>query len=246
MMTRIKPNEKGIFVVPEGATELLIDEESVDLWKFEGSFAKVTSVTVKATKELSFKAECFKDWISLKSFIAEAPEAAIVNVGTTDLFYGCVNLKRAVLNCNLEVLGDGFFMECNALREVVLPKTIKRFSFYCFAGCTSLERLKLPDDFQCVTSTTALDSSNDELIIEFLGIEWTICQFLGFIDAHNKHTEPDYEFAGYDSYLHENVDDGLQRDYKTLGECIVQGFPEELAVVRGIDYVKAPEETSLF
>ena len=70
-------------------------------------------------------------------------------------FCKCQNLKKAVLNEGLEVLGTdeypddgglwyGVFAE-SALQSIELPSTLKRIEYNAFESCKNLKSIKLPE-----------------------------------------------------------------------------------------------------
>ncbi len=81
-------------------------------------------------------------------------------------FKGCVGIGKIIISEGIEVLGNGVFLNCKELREVVLPGTLKRIGTADPTGCpkilgtmtklegtfeyTALERVRVPDSVKYI------------------------------------------------------------------------------------------------
>ena len=81
-------------------------------------------------------------------------------------FKGCVGIEKIVISEGIEVLGNGVFMNCKELKEVELPRTLKRIGTTDPTGCpkilgtmtklegtfeyTALEEVVIPDSVKYI------------------------------------------------------------------------------------------------
>ena len=81
-------------------------------------------------------------------------------------FKGCVGIEKIIVSEGIEVLGNGVFINCKELKEVVLPGTLKRIGTTDPAGCpkilgtmtkfegtfeyTALEEIVIPDSVKYI------------------------------------------------------------------------------------------------
>lgn len=81
-------------------------------------------------------------------------------------FKGCVGIEKIIVSEGIEILGNGVFINCKELKEVVLPGTLKRIGTADPAGCpkilgtmtkfegtfeyTALENVEIPDSVKYV------------------------------------------------------------------------------------------------
>ena len=85
----------------------------------------------------------------IEEFIAPASLCEIF----PDAFYGCMSLKKAVIDCNVRVIPDNCFNSCENLYEVVLGDNITHIKNYAFYHCPSIEKITLPDGLQSFDRT---------------------------------------------------------------------------------------------
>lgn len=81
-------------------------------------------------------------------------------------FKGCVGIEKIIVSDGIEVLGNGVFINCKELKEVVLPETLKRIGTTDPTGCpkilgtmtkfegtfeyTALEEIVIPDSVKYI------------------------------------------------------------------------------------------------
>lgn len=116
--------------------------------------AKFTSFTIPAWVET----------IGSKAFSYSLLEKISIPANVTSIggyaFGYCDNLLEVVVEEGVEAIGGtasttGYtFAYSKALTKVTLPKTLKEVGYYCFASCTALERIDLPESL-----TTIRDSA---------------------------------------------------------------------------------------
>ena len=78
-------------------------------------------------------------------------------------FVDCMNLVEVQLNEGLQIIGQGTFAECWALRRVTLPSTVTSLGRYAFAGCSSLNKIQFNEGLRVIGERafrfcTALDT----------------------------------------------------------------------------------------
>ncbi len=77
-------------------------------------------------------------------------------------FYGCGLIESITLPANVTRLGDGTFINCVSLKEVIFEcKDIKTIPANCFNGCAALEEFIVPEgvttiDTQCFANCSSL------------------------------------------------------------------------------------------
>lgn len=81
---------------------------------------------------------------------------------------GCKCLERIVLHEGLELIGekdqeDGVFGSCTALREVMIPSTVKGIAMLSFSDCKALERVYIPSAGSCELGEGIFYECNREL-----------------------------------------------------------------------------------
>ena len=79
-------------------------------------------------------------------FIKNAPMQIIHN----SCFSGNANLKRVVLNSNLEIIGDYAFYGCSVLEDIVFPNMINEVRSGAFAYCVLLKDIILPSTIDLI------------------------------------------------------------------------------------------------
>lgn len=78
-------------------------------------------------------------------------------------FYNCQNLKSIKLPKTIKKIGEGSFAHCTQLKEINIPDYVTEIEDSCFSGCTILSDIKLPPMLRTITSycfraCTALES----------------------------------------------------------------------------------------
>lgn len=53
-------------------------------------------------------------------------------------FKGCVGIEKVIISDGIEILGNGVFLNCKELKEVILPKTLKRIGTMDPTGCPKI------------------------------------------------------------------------------------------------------------
>jgi len=65
------------------------------------------------------------------------------------IFEDCFSLKNVILNEGLEEIGERTFSNCNNLKSINFPSTLKKIHSYAFYN-TSFESLIIPDNVECI------------------------------------------------------------------------------------------------
>ncbi len=65
------------------------------------------------------------------------------------IFEDCFSLKNVILNEGLEEIGESTFSNCNNLKSINFPSTLKKIHSYAFYN-TSFESLIIPDNVECI------------------------------------------------------------------------------------------------
>lgn len=113
---------------------------------------------VKADSPIRFVSDnCFEGCTSLKEFDVETHSIGISG------FEGCTSLEKVNIHRGFGVDGKGIdpylfsraFANCTALKTVIVPLTLDKFEDDVFEGCTAIEELALPYNFnkQIIKST---------------------------------------------------------------------------------------------
>lgn len=64
-----------------------------------------------------------------------------------EAFKGCKKLEKITLN-QVQVIGDEAFLNCESLKEINIPKTVKYIGEYAFKDCERVEKLTFEDDYK--------------------------------------------------------------------------------------------------
>ena len=75
-----------------------------------------------------------------------------------DAFWEADNLKRVVMNRELEVIGNGTFSDCDQLAEIVFSGKETSIGQEAFAWCHSLKQVNLPASIQTLGHTMFMDA----------------------------------------------------------------------------------------
>lgn len=224
-----------------GLREVSIECQNLKLDTYAFHLSTVKNVKIRVLGD-SFVCgtNVFEGCKSLKSAIIEAPNDNSKGSSLRYWFSGCKSLEKVILNCNFEVFSIGTFAGCEALREVTLPKTLKRIGMAVFNNCNSLEFLELPESLEQVTHESSFEGMSSRTIIRFLNKNWSTEEFTELIKTHNNGSEL---LFGKDS----EVDDGIEREFRTLRDCAWIYWAEELAVLNKCETPESLlEETNLF
>ena len=65
-------------------------------------------------------------------------------------FRGCEKLVEVQLNEGLQMIGEGAFSDCTALRSVNIPSTITKWGYGAFHNCSNLAKVQLSEGLQIV------------------------------------------------------------------------------------------------
>ncbi|MBQ8474267.1 MAG: leucine-rich repeat protein, partial [Clostridia bacterium] len=76
--------------------------------------------------------------------ITEAYIPASVGTVSMNVFYGCKNLKKVVIEDGITCIGGGAFYECTSLTDINLPDSITVIDYSAFYKCSSLKKIELP------------------------------------------------------------------------------------------------------
>ena len=79
-----------------------------------------------------------------------------------------IEIPETIEYCPVTEIRDNAFYECTSLKQISLPKGLKKIGHHCFYGCSSLESIIIPDTVTeadigcfcgCITMTNAVVSS---------------------------------------------------------------------------------------
>ena len=96
-----------------------------------------------------------------KTFDSRNECNAIINTEDTLLVLGCSNTK---IPSGITEIGEGAFMNCKNLREIIIPEGVVSIGSEAFYGCSALRRVQLPTSLVCFdrhshfSHCTSLDS----------------------------------------------------------------------------------------
>ena len=96
-----------------------------------------------------------------KTFDSRNECNAIINTEDTLLVLGCSNTK---IPSGIKEIGEGAFMNCKNLREIIIPEGVEYIGSEAFYGCSALRRVQLPTSLVCFdrhshfSHCTSLDS----------------------------------------------------------------------------------------
>ena len=82
-------------------------------------------------------------------------------------FKGCVGIEKIVVSDGIEVLGNGVFINCKELKEVVLPETLKRIGTTDPTGCPKI--LGTMTKFEGTFEYTALEEVVIPNSVKYIG-----------------------------------------------------------------------------
>ncbi|MCH5258683.1 MAG: leucine-rich repeat domain-containing protein [Lachnospiraceae bacterium] len=127
-------------------------------------------------------------------------------------FKGCVGIEKIVVSDGIEILGNGVFINCKELKEVVLPRTLRRIGTSDPTGCPKI-----------LGTMTKLEGTFEYTALEDVVIPDSV-KYIG-----------EYAFANCSRLQRVVLPDGLKEIRentfcwcKSLREVV---FPEELRVV---------------
>lgn len=92
-------------------------------------------------KVISIDFCAFADNAQIKKVVIEGD----VEIIDSSAFSGCSNLEEVVIGDSVEEIGIGAFENCISLKKVTLGKNIIKLNSSAFAGCSSLENITLND-----------------------------------------------------------------------------------------------------
>ena len=126
-------DKNGVFVVPDGITEI-----------GEGAFSGDTEIKEVVLHDgiVKIGEGAFYSAISLEK-VTFGKGLKTIGGGA---FQYCESLKTLELPEGLEEIGAKAFYQCSALKSISLPSTLKLIDSYAFALCTRLPELTIPDN----------------------------------------------------------------------------------------------------
>lgn len=90
-------------------------------------------------------------------------------------FQNCTSLETVKLSNNLTDMGDYYmitqndgcenFAGCTSLKEITIPSSLKQIPYYCFADCTSLERVIIEEGVEYVGREAFARTGVKEIVI---------------------------------------------------------------------------------
>lgn len=138
--------------VQSGNFKFTISNGTATLTKYLGDAKKVT--IPKSVKGATVKYIGGKAFAGNKTIEEVTIPASVVKIknGTYNstvkgAFSNCTNLKKVVIpkKSKLKVIGEWSFYKAKNLTSITLPSTIRRLELSCFEGCSSLEKLNMPE-----------------------------------------------------------------------------------------------------
>jgi hypothetical protein len=60
-------------------------------------------------------------------------------------FFQCENLRSIFIPNSVKEIGNAAFKGCSSLQSIVIPKSVEKISYWAFSGCSSLQSICIPD-----------------------------------------------------------------------------------------------------
>lgn len=152
---RMKKNESGDYVVPDGVTAIEKDafletDNMVSVSIPEGvkeilPFTFLGKRTLKrAVLPESLEMICEGAFCHCYALEDIQMGNGLKLIGK-DAFWGCSSLRKILLPDTLQVIEESAFACCEGLEELSLPENLKKIGDYAFMNCVSLGEVHIPD-----------------------------------------------------------------------------------------------------
>ncbi len=152
---RMKKNESGDYVVPDGVTAIEKDafletDNMVSVSIPEGvkeilPFTFLGKRTLKrAVLPESLEMICEGAFCHCSALEDIQMGNGLKLIGK-DAFWGCRSLRKILLPDTLQVIEESAFACCEGLEELSLPEDLKKIGDYVFMNCASLGEVHIPD-----------------------------------------------------------------------------------------------------
>ena len=130
-----------------GVMSLTIPSKAATLTEGDYEYEILEDGTAKITRYIGSDTE-----ITIPSTLGENK----VTVIGDKAFTNCDKITKATIPDGVTKIGEtgnfnavyGAFFECTALKEIVIPASVKSIAWYAFLRCTSLEQLNLPNGLE--------------------------------------------------------------------------------------------------
>ncbi len=130
-----------------GVMSLTIPSKAATLTEGDYEYEVLENNTAKITKFTGTDAE-----VTIPSALGEKQ---VTVIGDT-AFTNCDKITKVTIPDGVTKIGEsgspnavyGAFFECTALKEIVIPASVKSIAWYAFLRCTSLEQLNLPNGLE--------------------------------------------------------------------------------------------------
>ena len=96
---------------------------------------------------------------------SEIRDGEAIITGCDKSISGTVVIPDTIKGCPVTIIGDGAFMECRGLTEVILPDSVRSLGEGSFYECTGLERIMLPADLTNVEEIAFINCTNLKEVI---------------------------------------------------------------------------------
>ncbi len=134
-------------VIVIGVMSLTIPSKAATLKEGDYEYEVLEDNTAKITKFTGTDAE-----VTIPSTLGEKQ---VTVIGDT-AFMNCDKITKVTIPDGVTKIGEtgspnavyGAFFECTALKEIVIPASVKSIAQYAFLRCTSLEQLNLPNGLE--------------------------------------------------------------------------------------------------
>lgn len=107
----------------------------------EGAMVRDSVLTIDSSVR-ALPARAFADRTDFHSVVF-AGRPALTEIGDY-AFLGCANLREVVLPRGVRKIGEGAFRECSALMRIVIPAGVRKLDRYTFSWCANLSEVVLP------------------------------------------------------------------------------------------------------
>ena len=96
-------------------------------------------------------------------------ESVVIPEGVTFINYGafqnCKNLKKVVMQGNMDIIESYAFSYCYNLEEVIMPDTLNEIGSNAFYNCESLKSIVIPEGVKTISSTAFTYCSSLESVV---------------------------------------------------------------------------------
>lgn len=132
---------------------------------------------------------------------------------------------RMIIKEDTTQIGNGAFKDCNGLKEIIIPNSIKIIDDFAFAGCCNMSRIQIPDNVDSIGDGVFFGCERLEEIalpskVKHMSVSFNGCKNLKSISLPQGLCEID-DFAFNDCVCLENLI--VPNLVKRIGNCAFYG-----------------------